>query len=284
MTVNSKPVVRLTQGPRATRRLLDAVGPLPINDQRWLNGATWNPLPCTDLTVASAEPCDPEDLGAVTQTCTTALAQSPFQVIDAWKDSHLERTLGEVDGILSDRWDTMLSATVAHELLAGTGSGGQSFAAAAVAPSAVAFGAAAVRVNKAFGALEDHLARKTPGRRGFIHIPPGLLTTAVGMCNLTIGASGLWETPNGHVVIADDGYVDATKPTDAGAGAAAAFETWIYCSGPVFFASTEKVFSGVNSEAYKIRRDEIHRYLTSYAIVAFDECPVAAVLTDYTDV
>lgn len=283
-------VISLPLGPASPRRLLDFARPLPgtlnahgqTEAARWLQGVKWNPWPCTGLAAGAPHDCDTETLAAITQTCETAETQVPFVVRDAIKMSTLEYNDTEVEAMLRARWDLMVSAAFASELVSGAASSGKSLRSEAVgnAPADIAYGSAAVTISKAVAVLEDHLASKIVGQRGVIHLPPGLLTLAVTECDLVLGDGGFWETPNGNYVIADAGYNGTLGPT--GQAAASALEGWVYASGMVYVASTAPIAMGGNEDAPFLRRNEIHEWLQGYGILVFDPCPVSAVLANYT--
>lgn len=282
--------VRLPLAPPSPRRLLDIIDKIPGtetpegeaegNELRWLNGVKFEPWPCRGLSTVAAVECTTEDLAAITAECEAAVTQTPFQIIDSLKASTLEWSVEAVDAMLGARAQIMISAAFAAELISGAASSGMSLSSEAHAPDDIAFGAAAKPVWEVMAALENELAQNMPGQRGLIHIPPGLLSTATMAYGLQMNADGVFETPNGNIVISDAGYYQPTQPT--GQPAPAAGTDWIYASGPVWWQATDMIGLGVGSETYVFNRNTINRWISGYGIVVFDPCPVTAALATYS--
>lgn len=290
MTTGMEYVVRLPLPKPQPRRLLDVIERIPVgdgtdsqaagNDMRWLNGVKFEPWPCRSLqTVASAD-CSDETLAAITAVCEPAITQKTFQIIDAMKASTLEYSVELLDAYLAARVQTMISAAFATELIAGTASSGYSLSGSAVAPDDIAFGSAAKPVWEVMSALESHLAKNIPNQRGIIHMPPGLMSTAVTSYGLSPNAAGVFETVNGNIVVSDSGYYQPKQPT--GRPAPSAGTDWVYASGPVFYQATDFVGLGIGNETINMSRNIINRWVSGYGIVVFDPCPVTAALATYS--
>lgn len=290
MTTGMEYVVRLPLPKTQPRRLLDVIERIPVgdatdpqaagNDMRWLNGVKFEPWPCRSLqTVASAD-CSDETLAAITAVCEPSITQKTFQIIDALKASTLEYTVELLDAYLGVRAQTMMSAAFATELISGTASSGYSLSGSAHAPDDIAFGSAAKPVWEVMAALESDLAKNIPNQRGIIHMPPGLMSTAVTSYGLSVNAQGAFETVNGNIVVSDSGYYQPKQPT--GRPAPSAGTDWIYSSGPVFFQATDFMGLGVGNEMINMSRNIINRWISGYGILVFDPCPVSAALATYS--
>jgi len=283
------PAIFLPLGPRQPRRLLDIASPLPtqegVNPLRWLDGVTFEPWPCRSLQVDSEIVCDDGSFAVVPSECVPWVTQTPFRIIDAMKGSLLDYQLSDVQLILSVRYEQMVSAAVARELLGGTGSSGMSLSSEAHAPNGAAFGVAATPVWNALAILEEEIAENLQGGVGIIHLSPGLLAQAVTSYGLSVNVNGMWETPAGNVLVSDAGYLNPTQPT--GQASSSAATDWVYASGPVWFATTAPGFVGVGAEtlngtlATPWNRNTFAQFLAGYAILVFDPCPVTAVLASY---
>jgi len=274
-------VVDLPLGPVQPRRFLDAVSGIPgaVDSEgvlRWLNGLRWRPWACRDLTVGADSLCDPEDLTATpTDECVDFAHQLPFRIEDAATNTVLEeKDDGQAESRLSARYARQLSAAFAHELLAGTASGGVSLSSEATEPS-VTFGTAAQPIWNALAVLEAEIAERLDGGVGYIHLPPGLLALSITYYGVHL-EGGQWMTPVGNVVISDAGYVNAPEPD--GEAASADGEDWVYVSGPVFVERTSgQIYEG----AEDIERDTAEWRIHGYGIIVFDPCPVTAILVSY---
>ena len=290
MTTGMEFVVRLPLPNPQPHRLLDVISRIPGtdtpddqaagNNMRWLNGVKFEPWPCRKLQAIAAADCSDETLSAITAQCETAITQKVFQIIDALKGSTLEWTVEMMDAYLGVRAQTMMSSVFASELISGAASGGYSLSGSAHAPDDIAFGSAAKPVWEVMAALESELADSIPNQQGIIHIPPGLMSTAVTSYGLAHNAQGKYETVNGNLVVADSGYYQPKQPT--GQPAPSAGTDWIYASGPVFYQATDFMGLGVGSDTYNFSRNIINRWISGYGVLVFDPCPVTAALATYS--
>lgn len=290
MTTGMEFVVRLPLPGTHSRRLLDVIKRIPGtdtpegqaagNNMRWLNGVKFEPWPCRKLQAIASADCSEETLAAITAVCEPAITQKTFQIIDALKASTLEWTVEMLDAYLGLRAQTMMSSVFASELISGTASTGYSLSGSAHAPDDIAFGAAAKPVWEVLAALESELADSIPNQQGLIHMPPGLMSTAVTSYGLSPNANGVFETVNGNLVVSDSGYYQPKQPT--GQPAPSAGTDWIYASGPVFYQATDFMGLGIGSETYNFSRNTINRWISGYGILVFDPCPVTAALATYS--
>jgi len=290
MATGMEYVIQLGAPEPAPRRLLDVIQRIPGlqnpdeqaagNELRWMNGVKFEPWSCRNLTAVAAADCSDETLAAITAVCEPSQTQKVFQIIDAMKASTLEWTIEILDAYLGMRFQRMVSAVFASELISGAASSGMALSKSAHAPDDIAFGAAAKPIWEVMAALESELAQHLPNQRGLIHLPPGLLSTATMSYGCMLNAQGFYETPNGNIVIADSGYQQPTQPT--GQPAPSAGTDWVYASGPVWYEMSDFVGLGVGSETYNFSRNTINRWVSGYGIVVFDPCPVTAALATYS--
>lgn len=290
MATGMEYVISLPAPSPVPRRLLDVIQRIPGlntpdeqasgNELRWLNGIKFEPWACRSLSAVAAADCSTETLAAITATCEAALTQSPFQIIDALKASTLEWTVEMLDAYLGMRVQLMVSSVFASELISGAASGGMALSKSAHAPDDIAFGAAAKPIWEVLAALESELAQHIPNGRGYIHVPPGLLSTATMSYGCVLNSQGFYETPNGNIIVADSGYQQPTQPT--GQPAPSAGTDWVYASGPVFYEMTDFVGLGIGSETYNFTKNTINRWISGYGILVFDPCPVTAALATYS--
>lgn len=278
-------VVELPRGPMQPRRLLDVTEGIPgANDggtARWMNGVRWRAWPCRDLTIASpGTPCDSEILEATAEDlrgdgeeCTDWLIQVPFRIDDAIINNVLEDTDQSYSRErIVDRYNQQISAAFASELISGVGSGGTSLSAVATEPESHPFGTA-VPLVEALAHLEDEIGRRLKGAAGFILLPPGALSAAIGFGTTFDGQ--FWRTPAGNYLVSDAGFVDATEPDSE--TAAADGEAWIYASGQIFVESTlPKVLDSIDIDVNEFMLRNV-----GHGIIVFDPCPVTAVLAEY---
>jgi hypothetical protein len=272
------------------RRLVDIMTDLDHNDafpERWLQGVTWEPRQCRFLIADAETDCDPEEMPAslTPAECATWETQPAFRLSDAWKGSTLD-LVAEED--LADRYRIQFGASIASELLSGDASGGISLSSEATAPTGFAFTDPAKSVPDGFGLLESEIAERLQGGVGYIHVSPMLHNRLVAKCGVRINAEGNWESPAGNIVITDAGYINPPKPSSGPASGAAT--DWMYASGPVVWASTAPSVLGLGSTGFTgsaaatpWNRNQVTRWLTGYAIVAFDPCPVTAIRVGFNE-
>jgi hypothetical protein len=173
---------------------------------------------------------------------------------------------------LSKRLDVYASAAFAVELMRGTNGGPNSFK----TNETTVISNTALTLRLAFAAVETFLAQKLFGARGIVHITPATLALAAAD-RLVHYIDGEWQTASGHRVVADAGYTGA-NPT--GVAAAGASETFIYASGPVYYAiSDTKPVGRRNQESTDMTRNVYQFFSERYGLLAFDSCSVGAVRT-----
>lgn len=277
LIIGRRPVTPVPRG-----RLLDVLSrfdvPGNVSD-RWLGGVTWTPTECLDLLLTDVEVCNRVDLTDNPRDCVAPITQSAFNVYDAFQGSTLEYTREEIEEEITYRMPTLVSAAFATELISGATSGGRGLADDAHAPTEAAFGTV-LPVWQALAALESDLARTIGGAQGVIHLPPGMLAQGVTEYGFRL-ENGQYETPLGHKVVADAGYVDAAAPN--GQVASGAGEDWVYASGPVEYQMTEPMT--INGPEMASGFDRTRNTLTMFrevaGILVFDPCPVVAVLATY---
>lgn len=94
----------------------------------------------------------------------------------------------------------------------------------------------ALSATVALAYLEDEIAET--GQQGVIHITPSVATV---LGEILTDRQGVLRTPAGTPVVVGQGYVGAAAPDDS--SAAAAGQSWIYASGPVFYRASEETFT-----------------------------------------
>ena len=255
-------------------RLLDVAPEWDAGAVRWFaDGVTWQPYDYGTLRRTIVRACSPATHDATPRTCLDYVTALPFALEDAFATSTMNLADGDGSG-MADRWELLRSAAFAAELITGTASGGRSLSSDAAAPTGVPFGSPATTGVNALSVMESHFAEVMQGGRGYIHVPPALLPVIEERL-LRVGDH--WETPTGHIVVADAGYTDAAAPD--GEAASAAGEDWIYGSGPVRWQYRAGVGGG---EPYTdISTNEVLVTLTGYGILLFEPEPVTAVLVSY---
>ena len=270
-------------------RLLDIIARLTVGDmlvagseagyaERWLAGLGWEPNECSRLLTDNVVVCGTNDFPDLSNVeCQDPIDQTPFALYDVFNGSTLEYRIEEIDSILRERYELIRSAAFARELVGGAASGGRSLSSTA---HLTAGGATATSVEVALYHLENDLGETMNGGQGLIHLPPGLLHSFVTQGGLQL-VDGQWQTPTGHRVVADAGYVGAPEPS--GGSAASATQAWVYASGPVRWAATDDFLGDNGSEYTSITRNQIQRILAGYGILVFDPCPVTAVLVTIGD-
>lgn len=266
--------VDLTPSPLPRGMLLDIIPEWDANGVRWFaDGVTWEPFDYGTLRRTSVNACSPATHGASLRECLDYVTALPFALEDAYATSMMNAADGDGGGMAA-RWELLRSAAFATELITGSASGGRSLSSDATAPTGVPFGSPATTALNALSVMESHFAEVMQGGRGYIHVSPALLPLLV---DRLIQVGDHWETPTGHVVVADAGYVDAAAPD--GEAASAAGEDWIYGSGPVRWQYREGIGGG---EPYvDITTNDVSMYLTGYGILLFEPEPVTAILVSY---
>lgn len=288
-TTSLAPVIgrRLTHR-RLNSQLLDLAAPIEgLSGVRWVGtGVKVERFPFNFLKGGEASVCG----GSTYPTGYLECSENDWDTFDSFVvgEAIRRQVSGELaasedaDSLLRAMVDHGLSRFFAYELLNGTAAGGtHSFSADAHAPAGVAFGSAATPIWNAISVLEADLADTCGPAIGMIHLPPGLLGQAVSSYGLR-WVDGHWETPLGHWVVADAGYLDAVAPS--GEAAAAAGEDWVYASGLVSYAHADDQgpIGGLLSErSLTLSRNRLERALWSYGILAYDPSLVTAVLTSY---
>lgn len=264
--------VELTPSPVPRGRFLD-IAPQWGEGVRWYaDGVTWEPFDFGSLHATGTDACSPAAHGATPRTCLAYETAVPFALEDAWTSNALA-TLDDSDGdvgVQRDRWELLRSAAFASELITGAAAGGRALSSDATAPALLPFGSAAVSGPTAIAVFEAHLATVLQGGRGVIHVPPVMLPS---LMEVVTQVGDHWETPTGHIVIADAGYQGALPPD--GQAAASTTQAWMYASGPVMWAYAPGIGGDVRVD---ITTNEVTAQMTGYGILLWDQEPVSAVL------
>jgi hypothetical protein len=262
---------------------------LPPNvDERWPSlGLTFQPRPVRDAYRYDVNLCGtPETLSTDIPSCETYATQNAFRVWDilGW-ESRTQQTDIDMEGMLSTRFREILGSHLALELMDASGSNGMSLSSRATAPNDLAFGAAAVRITRAMAVIENELGERLRGRRGTIHMSPGMFAQAVQPYKLERMDSpsgvdvGPWVTPNGNIVVVDAGYI--TIPAPSGQAAATAAQEWVYGTSDVFYALTDPELIGDLSGSFTLNRNLIRRSIEAYGVLLFEPNIVTAALANY---
>lgn len=285
--------IQLGLGVAQPRRLIDVLPRIPevldnTNPLRWLQGVSWEPWPCRALTVDGEEMCVEGTFDVVPSDCEPFLTQPPFRVSDAIRRVTLDTSMDGMESVLLTRFNMIVGAAFAGELLSGAGSGGYSLSNTATAPNGAAFNDPASSPAYGLQVLEQEIAERLQGIVGYIHCSPGILSRFVAECGLRLNERNLWETPAGNIVISDAGYINAPEPT--GGIASGEGTDWVYASGPIWFESTVPMLIGVGSETFegsKVStpwdRNTFVQYVGGFGIFVFDPCPVTAVLVGFNE-
>lgn len=279
------PAVTLPHMQRQTRRLLDIATPLPPvegqgNLNRWLEGVTWQPRDCSEMTHRAPEACDDDDdlsSASFTVDCDTWGTGDPFRISQKFQGSMMDfPDKAFAADLLQDNYSRQVSAAFASELVS-------LMANAATEPTnGQAFADAAVPVSTAMALMDSTIASRLYGGIGYIHVPPLLLSRACFYDTVYLADDGNYRTPAGNIVISDAGYDNASFPFG---GSSAELTDWIYCSGEVFYSSTvPQLFDptpyddrGAASTTAGLRRNRYEQWISGYGIWVFDDCPVSAV-------
>ena len=276
------PVDTLTVRPLPRGRFIDVLPELALpgvpggfRGEPWVGGVTWVPRQCRHLVVDNAnDGCDANNISDLHYSCPETLpVQTAFSILNGLWGSTLNWDLADMDALIDEHNAIELSSVLAKEAVGATAGGSISFSNVAH-PVAGGF-AAGVGLTYGLAQLQNDLADTLRGGQGVIHMAPGLLHQAVDK-GAAILVDGQYQTPLGHLIVADAGYIDALAPS--GESASAATEEWVYATGPVAW----KVTPWVKREgALNISTNYLKRLQTAFGIVVFDPCPVTAVLVDY---
>lgn len=266
--------------------LLEVMRPLVLDtaqEESWPgHGLAFLQRPCRGGYRSNTDGCTDTDHTAdvvPAVDCDDWIEQRPFRVYDVMDTSSFDWKTMDVETMLTERMRYIQSNLFAQELIDGVGSSGVSLSGTATAPTDVAFGTA-TGLTRAVAVMENELALRLMGRQGVIHMTPGMLLQAAMPCGLEEDeATGVWTTPNDTIVVADSGYVNALGPT--GNTASAAGTDWIYGSGEIFYASTTPELLGTFTDSFSFTRNQVRRFIEGYGLLAFDACPVTAILANY---
>lgn len=196
-----------------------------------------------------------------------------FKVVDGTTCSVMSfpddtaRNASMKDRLLS-RMRTLMSATVAGELVNGWAATGPSFVSEAATLTASA------DIDAAAQEIEQHLADVLFGNQGFIHIPPRVLHQAMNIGWVRVEGSSLM-TASGHVVIADAGYDGLEGPTTPAGG-----EVWIFASGAIEYKVSDTLLlgEGAGNETIDMGTNIRERLSEAYAQLAFDPTAMAGTI------
>lgn len=263
------------------------------NAQRWLDGVRFQPRPCRGIQILQLLPCIGETFDSTGTDCQPYVLQEPFELIDTLNGSPLQLTMSDLDMLLNERAEQMLSWAFAKALVGPVVTSGTfTLASTAHAPVGTPFTSGALPINRAIAVLENELGRTLFGAEGMIHMSPGMahLANAGGgldeVENDDGSEAGYWETPNGTRVVSDAGYVDAQKPQSvASSDQTVGTDEWIYASGPVVYQHYDPGFIGndtlAESTDFRLLATKLRRWRQQMGILLFDPCPVTAVLASY---
>lgn len=262
--------------------LLDVLSELPWSGEpRWaFDGVTWKELATNSRLYVTNSGCDVEDFDESPRNCTETRHQRPFQIYDVLEMGTANWiALGDQDELMADHFRRLLSVTFAYELVTGAGSGEMSLSFSAVAPIGTAFGSLPLPLWNALVVLEEELAIRMPNQRGMIHLPAHLLGLVVDGYGVHWTGTR-WETPLGHIVVPDAGYVGAREPVAGGSPASGSGEAWLYASGPVHYKVTEPEFNGAEfaEAAFSFSTNDLARWRNAIGILVFEHSLVTAVL------
>lgn len=183
-----------------------------------------------------------------------------------------------LDRLARKRFD-MISAQVAHALLTGEDSTGESLGSPSLSTDATVVVDGPVTLANSLYVVED-LVRELDGLQVVIHASPGVFSLMVDEFDITQDDDdGLnrspFRTQTGHILVGDAGHDGRIGPT--GFSTAASGEEWIYVTQDVALWRGDLVPIGLESARFGRARNRRRAVLVQEALVAFDPCFVAAV-------
>jgi hypothetical protein len=242
------------------------------NSSRWLNGVTFTPIGCDPLRRINND-CLPDS--KTLDGFDDEVSFDAFVIYDGRECSTLSGQ--NIQGYVDIRLSAFLSQQLAAELMAGGArvySGGSPRVNPSLSSAADVIGTTATSAMDGLYVIENALADVLNGGVGVIHVSPGMLTVLASGGGLQF-INGRYQTPTGHFVIGDAGYV-GTEPGEF-EGDTAADEFWIYGSGLISWTTTEAMPVGtLQHERMDFTRNIDAVIAERAAIFTFDPCAVVA--------
>lgn len=254
--------VPLRKRPRAL--LVDAADRIP-NSVRWTAGVTLRPWGCGGFVPTDADYCDFEadELDDYFDVGEFATFEA-FEVYNTESCSARVNDIIDLNSRLETKWSVMISEQVAARLNV------------EMAARATTVTTGAVNTQIALANAEEALALSLHGGQGYIHMSPAALTMFVDKLEYR---DGNWETPSGHIVIADSGHVGVPPE---GENAQSGTE-WIYTSGAVLYGLSDTRLPTRAAEYLNRENNAITARIIGSSVVAFDPCAVSAIEYGYPD-
>lgn len=255
----SIPLVRRNRG-----LLVQVAGRIP-NTVRWQAGVTLRGWGCGGFVSTDADYCDfdADELDEFFDVGENPIFDA-FEIYNTESCSSLDTDIANLAGRLDTRWEVMVSEQVATRLNV------------EMADHATVVTVGPVNTSIALANAEEALALSLHGGRGLIHMSPAALIMFKDQLELV---DGQWETPSGHIVIADAGHT-GTPPE--GESAVTGTE-WIYTSGQVLYGLGEPRNNQSAAEYLNREINEVTGRIIGAGVVAFDPCSVSAIEYGYPD-
>lgn len=269
---------------RPTGTLLTTIDPttftVDANSSRWLNGVNFTPVGCDPLR-RIANNCTPD-----TKTLDGFDDEVSFDAFVIYDGRECSTLSGQnIQGYVDLRMSAYSSQQIAAELMEGGArvyAGGSPRVNPSLESAADDLGSTASTLFDGLYLIETALADLLSGGIGIIHVTAGMLTLLAAGGGLQF-VNGRYQTPTGHFVIGDAGYLGGA-PTAYGGGGDAD-DRWIYGSGIVQWAATEAMPVGTfQHERLDFTRNIDTVIAERAAIVTFDPCAVVATRVNIADV
>ena len=257
---------RLRKRPRGL--LLDVAEPITEGEMsRFAGGVTFCPQGCANLSAYEDLFCDEVQIPSAGPTTPEAETFHSFTVVgreDA--PERFEKDLAT--GRIIQRFDTQISAQVARELATGAETAGPSLQSEATVT------VTGVALEDAIYVIDDLLS-EVDNAQGTILATPATFGSLVNSYDVTEDG-GVYQTPTGHFLVGDSGFDGAGQDGEVDAGF-----SWVYAIiGVPRFWLGERRQLGTESARFDMSRNSYATVFAQDALVAFENCLVAAVQVD----
>jgi hypothetical protein len=250
------------------------------NSSRWLNGVTFTPIGCDPLR-RIANDCLPDS--KTLDGFDDEVSFDAFVIYDGRECSTLSGQ--NIQGYVDLRLSALSSEQLAAELMVGGArvyNGASPRINPSLASAADDLGSTASSLFDGLYLIETALADLLSGGVGIIHVTAGMLTLLQSGGGLQF-INGRYQTPTGHFVIGDAGYLGGA-PTAYGGGGDAD-DRWIYGSGLVSWTASEAMPVGtLPHERMDFTRNIDAVIAERAALFTFDPCAVVATRVNIADV
>lgn len=257
---------RLRKRPRGL--LLDVAEPITEGEMdRFAGGVTFCPQGCANLSAYEDLFCDEVQIPSAGPTTPEAETFHSFTVVgreDA--PERFEKDLAT--GRIIQRFDTQISAQVARELATGAETAGPSLQSEATVT------VTGVALEDAIYVIDDLLS-EVDNAQGTIMATPATFGLLVNAYDVT-EENGVYQTTTGHFLVGDSGFDGAGQDGEVDAGF-----SWVYAIiGVPRYWLGERRQLGTESARFDMSRNSYATVFAQDALVAFENCLVAAVQVD----